>query len=403
VNLSGEGRHRILLVSLALWAACFLYLTLAPDLPRIGSVDTNDYSGWGHIVGTMGLAVILYLLALDSGRFSTPARVLGPIVAASAFGVAVELLQALTGTRDPSVGDALFDVVGAIVAVGLVSLVPGRTRALTIVTAVVTAVFAATTVVAAAFFTPEPVGEHDCSVTDVASRAPRQALPSGPGSRTSRGLVALYVPGDGTGATVPNRQGPASTALHLVEPGVERVPDGLRFSGGAARTNGPATPIIDALVGHGALTIEAWVRSSDLQQNGPTRIVTMSDGTARDDVDVHLGQERDGLSVRLRASCGQFNSTIVDGVFERRDHDEHIVLTFAGGMQRVYVQGRLVASARFDGRIDGWNRRYPLVVGNETTEDRSFLGDVALVAVYDRALRPSEVAASAAAGPPGSP
>ena len=131
-----------------------------------------------------------------------------------------------------------------------------------------------------------------------------------------------------------------------------------------------------------------------------SRIVTISDGTERDQVDVHLGQERDALSVRLRASCGQFNWTTVEDVFVKRRRLEHLVLTYAHGVQRIYVQGRLVDATRFDGRLAGWDRRYPLVVGNEATRDRPFVGDVSLVAVYDRALSASEIAASAAAGVP---
>ena len=115
---------------------------------------------------------------------------------------------------------------------------------------------------------------------------------------------------------------------------------------------------------------------------------------------MHLGQELGALSVRLRASCGEFNWTTVDRVFTRRNRLEHLVVTYADGVQRIYVQGRLVDATRFAGRLTGWDRRYPLVVGNEATRDRPFLGDVSLVAVYDRALSASEVAANAAAGVP---
>ncbi len=142
------------------------------------------------------------------------------------------------------------------------------------------------------------------------------------------------------------------------------------------------------------------MRSDDLSQNGPTRIVTISDGTERTQVDVHLGEEKHALSVRLRASCGEFNWTLVDGVFDSSEKFEHVALTFADGIERIYVQGRLVEATRFDGDLSGWNRHYPLVIGNEANRDRPFLGVVALVAVYDRALPASEVAANAAAGSP---
>ncbi len=394
------GRRRILVVSLLLWAGSFLYLTLAPDLPKLGSVDTNDYADWGHVVGTMGLAVILYLLVADSGRWSRWRSAFTAVVAASAFGVAIELLQAIGNTRDPSVSDAVFDAVGALVAVAVLTLLPTRKDAFTAIVAVCAIAFSAATAVAAVFFTPTALGDRDCSVSVVSRHPPSARAPSGPGRRTTSGLVALYVPGPETGSTVRDQSGNGAPELRLVEPGVTPVTDGLRFSGGSARTPGSSTAIIDPLLRRGALSMEAWVRSDDLEQNGPTRIVTISDGTEREQVDVHLGQERGALSVRLRASCGEFNWTTVDGVFTKRRRAEHLVLTYAHGVQRIYVQGHLVDATRFDGRLAGWDRRYPLVVGNEATSNRPFLGDVSLVAIYDRALSPSEIAASAAAGVP---
>ena len=91
--------RQILVVSLLLWAGSFLYLTLAPALPKLGSVDSNDYADWGHVVGTMGLAVILYLLIDESVRWSRWRAAVVTIVTASAFGVAIEILQGVDGAR----------------------------------------------------------------------------------------------------------------------------------------------------------------------------------------------------------------------------------------------------------------------------------------------------------------
>ena len=263
-------RRQILVVSLLLWAGSFLYLTLAPALPKLGSVDSNDYADWGHVVGTMGLAVILYLLIDESVRWPRWRAAVVTIVAASAFGVVIEILQGVDGAADPALSDALFDALGAAVAVAVLTLLPRRTRVITALVAVGAAGFTALTVVAAVFLTPVPVGDLDCSVATVAQHTPSPRPPSGPGRRATRGLVALYVPGPETGATVPDLGGEGAPDLRVVEPGVTAVADGLHFSGGLARTGSSAAMIIDPLLRHQALTLEAWVRSDDLEQDGPT-------------------------------------------------------------------------------------------------------------------------------------
>ena len=170
-------RRQILLVSLLLWAGSFLYLTLAPALPKLGSVDSNDYADWGHVVGTMGLAVILYLLIAESVRWPRWRAAVVTIVTASAFGVAIEILQGVDGARDPAVSDALYDALGAAVAVAVLTLLPRRNRVITALVAVGTAGFTALTVVAAVFLTPVPVGDLDCSVAAVAHHTPSPRPP----------------------------------------------------------------------------------------------------------------------------------------------------------------------------------------------------------------------------------
>jgi VanZ family protein len=386
-------------MALLLWVAAFLYLTLTPNLPRFGSVDVDDYGSWGHVIGSMGVAAILYLLAIDYRGWSRVRAAVTVVVVVSSLGVAIELAQAIFGDRDASVSDACFDVLGAVLAVVVLAVVVRRPRAVTSIVVTLSVVFAGLTVVSAAFFTSDrPIGACETSV--LTRRAPSTSLPSAQGRRTTRGLVALYVPGPDP-ATVENLRGyHAETDLHVSPTGVAVTDEGLQFSGGLARTRGAAAVLTDAILDRDALTIEVWARSTDLDQGGPTRIVTISDGDQTDQVNVHLGQERDALSVRLRADCGDFNTTAVPGVFASRRRWEHLAVTYSNGVQRVYVQGRLVDARRFSGRLEGWDREYPLALGNETTRNRPFAGDVASAAVYDRALSPREIAAAAAEGRP---
>jgi VanZ family protein len=377
------------------WAVCLLYLGLAPRLPEVGSFDENTVASWGHALGTMVLAALLYLLVVGSGRAPRTRTAVAVVLAASLFGVGIELLQSLTGHRDPSVGDALLDAAGAAVGVAFLSRprvsIPAWSQAMTWTAAVLLV----TLVPATILVRPEP--ERECSV----SRAPRLTPSQNPSEEAVEPHpIASYRFAEGDGHQVADISGVAPALdLELVGSGVQWLDEGgLRFVDGAARSTAPATKLVDAIRRTGELAIEAWIRSDELDQDEPARIATISEGTERDEVDVHVGQEARGLSVRIRATCGDFNRTTVADVFTSRTELVHVAVTFAERTRRVYVEGKEVAAGVFDGRLGAWDRTFPLVVGNEATLDRPFRGDVFALAVYDQALSPATIAQHAAAG-----
>jgi Concanavalin A-like lectin/glucanases superfamily len=396
-----ERRHRLLVAAAAAWAACLLYLGLASRLPSIGLVDGTELSSWGHALGTLVLAVLLYLIVVSSGTQPPRRAALAVAVAATLFGVAIEGLQGLGGDRDPSIADALLDAAGAVVAVTVLSRARLPLRATSRYATWGTAVLVTGVVAAVVFLPPPETDQTECSTAAVA-QPERAALSSAATSgRGGRGPVALYDFRAGDGRVVADVSGVAPALdLRLVGSEVRWLDgQGLRFRGGAARSDGPAAKLAEASARTGELTLEAWVRSGDLAQKGPTRIATVSGGIERDQVNVHLGQEGQALSVRLRATCGRFNWWTVPDVFTSRAAPVHVAVTFAEGVERTYANGRLVDAVRLDGRLGSWDPDYPLVIGNEATLDRPLFGDVLLVAVHDRALSAAEVAQNAMADP----
>ena len=380
-------RRQILLVSLLLWAGSFLYLTLAPALPKLGSVDSNDYADWGHVVGTMGLAVILYLLIAESVRWPRWRAAVVTIVTASAFGVAIEILQGVDGARDPAVSDALYDALGAAVAVAVLTLLPRRNRVLTALVAVGTAGFTVLTVVAAVFLTPVPVGDLDCSVAVVAHHTPSPRPPSGPGRRATRGLVALYVPGPETGATVPDLGGEGAPDLRVVEPGVTAVADGLHFSGGLARTGDSAATIIDPL------TPAPGTDPGGVGALGRPRAERPD---ARRD---HLRRHRTRPGRRAPGSGARCTERAVARQLRGVQLDDRRRRVHRAQSARAPRRSRTRTACSASTCRDAWSTRpgsavaWPVGTGGTRSSwatrrrrDRPFLGDVSLVAVYDRAL-----------------
>jgi len=74
----------------------------------------------------------------------------------------------------------------------------------------------------------------------------------------------------------------------------------------------------------------------------------------------------------------------------------------AAGVATIYVDGTVQASGTVGGDLSNWNGGYRLALANELTGNRPWLGELHLVAVFDRALSAAEVSQNYNAGPEGS-
>ncbi|MEM9598199.1 MAG: LamG domain-containing protein, partial [Acidobacteriota bacterium] len=240
-----------------------------------------------------------------------------------------------------------------------------------------------------------------------------QNFAAGPGSRPARitdGQRALYTFLEGSGGQVADVSGVGSALdLNVADPAAVTWLDG----GGIAlesptvlESAGAADKISDAVALSGALTLEAWLAPTDLTLGGPARIVSLSDGWH--DRNLTLGQGdgaggTDFYDLRLRSTATNANgypsTAAPTGSLETGL--QHVVATrSADGWIRLYVDDRLVTSRRMTGSLAGWDSAYPLLLGNETTGDRPWLGELHLVAIYDRALDSGEITQNYYAGPP---
>lgn len=163
----------------------------------------------------------------------------------------------------------------------------------------------------------------------------------------------------------------------------------------------PAAKITDALKASNALTVEAWVKPANTTQDGPARIASISAGTLNRNVT--LGQSASAWNIRLRTSSadsdanGRPATVTPTGTATTALH--HVVYTRdAAGNVNVYVDGVLRASGTVGGNLSNWDSAYQLVLANETTGDRPFLGELHLVAFWNRALAASEVQQNFSAG-----
>ncbi len=220
--------------------------------------------------------------------------------------------------------------------------------------------------------------------------------------RVERGLLARYDFRESDGQTVHDRSG-VGKPLDLVIDKSSRV----RWSKGTLVVEAsssiasahPATKIIDAVKKSNAISIEAWLKPANTSQGGPARIVSISADTSNRNVT--LGQEKNFYDVRLRAT-GSDNNGLPSTSSPKRSLQTkltHVVFTRdAKGKAIVYVDGKQVASKSVKGNFGNWDNRHRLFLANEATKDRAWLGELQLVAIYDRALSDKDVKQNFAAG-----
>ena len=77
----------------------------------------------------------------------------------------------------------------------------------------------------------------------------------------------------------------------------------------------------------------------------------------------------------------------------------HVVYTRdTAGVVRVYVDGVEILTDVRGGDFSNWNINYHFALANEVTRDRPWLGEMHLVAIYNRALTEVEVLQNYQAG-----
>lgn len=158
---------------------------------------------------------------------------------------------------------------------------------------------------------------------------------------------------------------------------IDREHRGLRFAApGLARVAAPGA--LDRLATGDGLSIEMWVTPDDVRQGGPARIATLSRDPYRRNVTV--GQEGDALVFRLRTTAtdpnGLAGQLTVPGFFTAgRQH--HVAIAWDSRGTTVHLDGAERARAAGpSGSLSGWDEDLPLVLGNEPTGDRPWLGAI---------------------------
>jgi hypothetical protein len=215
--------------------------------------------------------------------------------------------------------------------------------------------------------------------------------------------LAVYYFNEGSGALVHDTSG-AGTPIDLTianPSAVDWVPGGgLHVHSNTIIQSGDVpTRLIQALKASNEFTIDVLIEPDEAEQQGPARIVTISQDTMNRNVMLghgrNAGTKSDQFVGRLRTTGFPADMNGVNNALYTLDSDNvaeerlmHVIYTYDGTESRIYVDGVLVASRSVDGDFSNWDEGYSLALGNEVTMNRKWKGTFYRFAIYDRAINP---------------
>lgn len=242
-----------------------------------------------------------------------------------------------------------------------------------------------------------------CAMFEGENLPAAQELIPPPSGRADIGLLTLYTFEENSGQVVWDVSG-TGTPLNLWIPDLSKV---SRISGGLSINSStlvsslsPALKLTNGLKATNEITIEAWVKPANTTQDGPARIATLSQDTLLRNFT--LAQDATKYTGRLRTTTVGTNG-IPPAVFTPSGAAsttlQHIVYTRTASTAKIYVDGTEVASETITGNFSNWDSSFQFGLANEFTMNRTWLGELHLVAIYDRDLSAAEVAQNFSAGP----
>ncbi|MGF1573138.1 MAG: choice-of-anchor D domain-containing protein [Sumerlaeia bacterium] len=228
-------------------------------------------------------------------------------------------------------------------------------------------------------------------------------------SRVNRGLLVRYDLAERAGLLISDSSGFGAPA-NIPIPADERFKmqwlneNGIEVIDVLLATNIVPSKIYseisDPITGSNEFSIEVLFEIDNLNQTGPVRLISLSNGTAQRNV--FIGLQNNDLILRTRTVgnvSGDEPAVVADDILTAGLH--HIIATrSADGNIRIFHNGRLAVETNLNlGDLSNWDENFQLVLCNETTGNRAFDGSLRYAAIHHVALTAEEVAQNAAVLP----
>ena len=165
------------------------------------------------------------------------------------------------------------------------------------------------------------------------------------------------------------------------------------------RSKSPTSKLSDRCNSAQALSIAAWIKPANANQDGPARIVSLSQDTSNRNFTLGQGawgeRPTDVFNMRLRTSKtdnnGEPSLTSERGL--SLGEPTHLAYSHdASGNGTLYVNAQNVGTTN-SGTIARWDSSYSLLLANENDGQRPWLGTIYEVAIYCQALTAQDIEA----------
>ncbi len=225
------------------------------------------------------------------------------------------------------------------------------------------------------------------------------------GNRYDANLIALYEFKTGTGNIAYDTSG-VEPALNLSLSGNITWVSGwglnVQTGGKAQGTTTASKKLSDLIRSTGEFTVEAWMAPANVAQMDAYAVSYSGGTTARN---VTLSQHAYQYEALTRSSTTDGNGapSLLTAAANKNAQAslQHVVLTYdpVNG-RRLYVNGVFTkdADAKGGGSLASWDDTFALVLGNETSLNRQWLGVLRLVAIHNRALTLAQIQQNYAVG-----
>ena len=166
----------------------------------------------------------------------------------------------------------------------------------------------------------------------------------------------------------------------------------MELTGGAFLAKDVNETLLAACQESHQLTLECLVTTSNLNQEGPARIISFSnDITHRN---FTFGQDGNRFAVRIRTPSTGANGLGGEFAFGRIESGKptHVIVSYFEGNIYCYIDGELVhVSNGTQGDFSNWER-YLLLFGDEASGGRNWEGKLSHIAIYNRFVGVEEAA-----------